>query len=149
MCLWILRQKSSFPVFYALPNIIYLKSLDINSYIMAGVSNYHLIVQVMKKRVINLCFAMQMFRAAARQTQHVASIGGSGVRHRSYYSRKNKKIIWQTQERTVPSNQPAAWSTGLVKHPAPLDCPVGNKDNYPKPMPDGGIQYFGFQYYPR
>ncbi|KAG0693726.1 39S ribosomal protein L30, mitochondrial [Chionoecetes opilio] len=88
-----------------------------------------------------------MFGVAARKTRCAA--GRVGVRHRSYNSRKNKKVIWQTGERTVPSSQPATWSTGEVKHPGKLDCPLGNLEKYPKPMPDGGMQYFGFQYYPR
>lgn len=41
------------------------------------------------------------------------------------------------------------WSTGEKTHPSPPDCPMGNKGEYPQKLPDGGIQYFGFQYYPR
>ncbi|XP_042886856.1 39S ribosomal protein L30, mitochondrial-like [Penaeus japonicus] len=42
-----------------------------------------------------------------------------------------------------------SWSTGEVQHPAPPDCPVGNRGEYPQQLPDGSLQYFGFQYYPR
>ena len=97
----------------------------------------------------NLCLTLQMLHAATRQSQRVAAAGGVGVRHRSHDSRKTKKVIWHTGQRTVPSDQPAAWSTGEVQHPGRLDCPLGNKGTYPKEMPDGGLQYFGFQYYPR
>lgn len=42
-----------------------------------------------------------------------------------------------------------SWSSGEKSHPAPLDCPLGNKGKYPQALPDGGIQFFGFKYYPR
>lgn len=47
------------------------------------------------------------------------------------------------------SSSKPTWSTGEVTHPAPLDCPDGNKGQYPQKLPDGGVQYFGFKYYPR
>lgn len=93
-------------------------------------------------------FMSTMMQAAARQTRHVAAASSVGIRCKSSLSMK-KKILWHTGDRTVPSDQPAAWSTGEVKHPGKLDCPLGNIDKYPKKMPDGGLQYFGFQYYPR
>lgn len=49
----------------------------------------------------------------------------------------------------VPKMQSVSWSTGEVTHPAPMDSPLGNKGDYPQELPDGGLQYFGFQYYPR
>lgn len=90
-----------------------------------------------------------MFCVAVRQTQCLTAARAVGVRHYPGNTRKYKKVRWETGERIVPSDQPAAWSTGEVKHPQRLDCPLGNKDQYPKRMPDGGLQYFGFQYYPR
>ncbi|XP_068242065.1 uncharacterized protein mRpL30 [Palaemon carinicauda] len=42
-----------------------------------------------------------------------------------------------------------SWSTGEKNDPTPVDCPLGNKGKYPKKLPDGGVEYFGFKYYPR
>ncbi|CAL4100299.1 unnamed protein product, partial [Meganyctiphanes norvegica] len=47
------------------------------------------------------------------------------------------------------SHEKALWSNGEVFHPGRKDCPLGNKDQYPQDLPDGGKQYFGFKYYPR
>merc|ERR1711874_652851 len=47
-------------------------------------------------------------------------------------------------------SEKALWSNNEVgANPAPLDCPIGFKGEYPQDLPDGGKQYFGFKYYPR
>ena len=33
--------------------------------------------------------------------------------------------------------------------PRPPETPFGSKQQYPFPTEDGGIQYYGFKYYPR
>ncbi|XP_071530137.1 uncharacterized protein mRpL30 isoform X2 [Panulirus ornatus] len=67
-----------------------------------------------------------------------------------------RRVVWapitlgvRSKSSKVPEMQSVSWSTGEVTHPAPMDCPIGNKGEYPQKLPDGGVQYFGFQYYPR
>lgn len=67
----------------------------------------------------------------------------TSVRHAS----SKRKMVIRTN--IIPKMQTPTWSTGEVSHPGPKDTPLGNKGVYPYDLPDGGKQYFGFQYYPR
>ncbi|XP_053643123.1 uncharacterized protein mRpL30 isoform X1 [Cherax quadricarinatus] len=90
----------------------------------------------------NVCKFIQMLRIATRQIECISIVG---VRYR--YCKKPKS--WYTGQIKKSETSPVTWSSGELTHPAPLDCPIGNKGEYPQDLPDGGRQYFGFQYYPR
>ncbi|KAK7086392.1 ribosomal protein, L30 [Halocaridina rubra] len=62
-------------------------------------------------------------------------------------SQTGKKQWWYGEK--IESTSEISWSSEEATHPALPDSPLGNIKEYPQKLPDGGIQYFGFKYYPR
>ncbi|KAG7155661.1 uncharacterized protein LOC121854685 [Homarus americanus] len=88
-----------------------------------------------------------MLRCAVRRLDLVTA--PVGARFRSHSKVRKPRFPKLPATPVISKTSSITWSSGEVTHPAPLDCPLGNKGDYPQELPDGGRQYFGFQYYPR